>query len=228
MTLPPDSPARENAASKIALAPDGSSFAYLGITDGIRHLFVRFLDQPTGHALAGTDGASAPFYSPDGRWIGFMAGGQMKKVPVSGGAPVTITRWSGVVTGATWGSRGMIVFSSWADRGLWKIPAAGGTAEVLARPDLGAIPDGPPGKRRVTIEVSDVRTGAVRQDQDAPPQRIVPKIRGGRLLGERRYLGPVVPGPHPVPRRHRLLRNREPAAAGCPARRLRPGLPGVE
>lgn len=36
MTLPPDSPARENAASKIALAPDGSSFAYLGITDGIR------------------------------------------------------------------------------------------------------------------------------------------------------------------------------------------------
>jgi hypothetical protein len=69
--------------------------------------------------LSGTDGASSPFWSPDGRFVGFIAGGNLKKVAVAGGSPVTLVEH---VLGAAWSSQGVILFSRLTSRGLYRNP----------------------------------------------------------------------------------------------------------
>ena len=68
------------------LSPDGNRIAYIAGT-ATTQLATRRLDQANGVVLAGTDGASDPFFSPDGQWIGFFADARMKKVSVTGGQP---------------------------------------------------------------------------------------------------------------------------------------------
>ncbi|MEO8453484.1 MAG: hypothetical protein ABI647_27115, partial [Gemmatimonadota bacterium] len=133
--LPSDVPAREIAGSRIALAPDGKTLVYLGIADSTRRLFLRRLDQTAAQPLPGTEGASVPFYSPDSKWVGFVARGEMKKVPIEGGDPITLAQIPGTVDGATWGERGVIAFTSSTDRSLWQLPAEGGTPALVIRPD---------------------------------------------------------------------------------------------
>ena len=75
----------------LAVSPDGTRLVFVGEEEGIRRLYLRDLAVPEIRMIAGTEGASAPFFSPDGNWIGFMAGtnlGVLKKVPVEGGMPV--------------------------------------------------------------------------------------------------------------------------------------------
>jgi hypothetical protein len=83
--------------------------------------------------MAGTEGASSPFFSPDGRWVGFWSGGALKKTPVGGGPATTICEVPALF-GASWGSDDTIIFARQAE-GLWRVPAAGGTAQALAKPD---------------------------------------------------------------------------------------------
>ena len=84
--------------------------------------------------IPGTEGGFHPFFSPDGLWVGFFAGGKLKKVPLAGGTPQVLADapnpW-----GATWGTDGTIVFNPQDCRGLWRVPAIGGTPEKLASPD---------------------------------------------------------------------------------------------
>ena len=90
-----------------------------------------------------------PFFSPDGEWIGYFANGELKKVSVSGGVPITIGRITDLRAGATWGPDDTIVFSV-AGAELYRIPAGGGDAEILTMlaPDEGQpwwpqfLPDG--------------------------------------------------------------------------------------
>jgi serine/threonine-protein kinase len=135
ITLPPDVPPKENFGSRIALAPDGKSFVYLAIADGIRRLFLRPIDQTTARLLPGSEGASVPFYSPDSKWVGFLAQGQMKKVAIGGGDAVFIGQVPGVLTGAAWGDRGVIAFTSFTDKSLWQLAAEGGKPQLIIRPD---------------------------------------------------------------------------------------------
>src|SRR6185503_10924508 len=77
----------------LAVSPDGRTIAYIGGAQGSTadpQLFVRTLDDLQPRALAGTEGAYSPFFSPDGKWIGFAAGLQLKKVPVAGGSVVEL------------------------------------------------------------------------------------------------------------------------------------------
>src|SRR5262249_61326981 len=73
----------------VALSPDGTQLVYI-VSDsaGTQRLYLRSLDALEGKPIAGTEGASGPFFSPDGQWIGFFAEGALKKVAVSGGAPL--------------------------------------------------------------------------------------------------------------------------------------------
>ena len=135
ITLPPDVPGKEIFGSRIALAPDGKSFVYLAIADGIRRLFFRPIDQTTARPLPGSEGASVPFYSPDSKWVGFVAQGQMKKVAIEGGDAIAIGHIRGVLTGAAWGDRGVIAFTSYTDKSLWQLAAEGGKPQLVARPD---------------------------------------------------------------------------------------------
>ncbi len=60
--------------------------------------------------IPGTEGAVSPFFSPDGQWVGFFAGGKLKKVSVSGGAAMTLGDAANPC-GASWGSQGIIAFA---------------------------------------------------------------------------------------------------------------------
>ena len=116
----------------VALSADGSALAYVGIHGGVSQLYVRALDAPEAKAIPGTEGAFSPFFSPDGQWIGFFAQGKMKKVPVGGGAPLTVC--VSQPGGASWGTDDTIVFSDGSR--LFRVSAAGGQPKILTTPDL--------------------------------------------------------------------------------------------
>jgi serine/threonine-protein kinase len=73
------------AGREVAISPDGRYLAYVAINNGSTpRIVVRALNEAIGHDLAGTDGATDPFFSPDGRWIGFLTGQQIKKISIDG------------------------------------------------------------------------------------------------------------------------------------------------
>ena len=99
--------ARSVSGSSVAISPDGMRLAYASGTP--TRLFTRRLDQPKATELPGTQGAVAPFFSPDGQWIGFAGnGGKLNKISVEGGAVVPLGDF-GTILGASWGEDGNIV-----------------------------------------------------------------------------------------------------------------------
>jgi len=111
----------------IALSPDGSRLAFVAAgEDGRRLLYLRALSSDTPQPLAGTEDASFPFWSPDGQFIGFFAGGKLKKV-VSGGGPPQIICDAASGRGGTWNEEGTIVFEPTITSSLYRVSAGGGT-----------------------------------------------------------------------------------------------------
>jgi serine/threonine-protein kinase len=87
-----------------------------------RKLFTRRLDQPKATELPGTQGATAPFFSPDGQWVGFAAAGKVNKISVEGGAVVPLGD-NRAVAGASWGEDGSILVSEALGKG-WSAGAS--------------------------------------------------------------------------------------------------------
>jgi serine/threonine-protein kinase len=76
---------------QLAISPDGNRIAIVEqVEAGKIRLATRQLGQSELAPLSGTEGATMPFFSPDGRWIGFFADGKLKRVAVQGGSPVTL------------------------------------------------------------------------------------------------------------------------------------------
>ena len=123
-----------NAADRaLAISPDGSRVVY---AVGQGELRVRSADRLEAESLPGITGARAPFISPDGRWIGFFEGAELKKVSIDGGPPISLTPHSGTPRGGSWGPDGTIVFATGSTTsGLLSVSADGGEAVVLTRPD---------------------------------------------------------------------------------------------
>jgi Tol biopolymer transport system component/tRNA A-37 threonylcarbamoyl transferase component Bud32 len=119
----------------LAISPDGTQVAYPAIHDGLQQLYLRRIDSLETKPVAGTDGATFPFFSPDGQWLGFLAAGKLKKISTRGGIPVTLT--DGVANGASWGPNDTIVFPK--ERGFGEISSAGGDTRRLRVPDLGDV-----------------------------------------------------------------------------------------
>ena len=98
-----------------AFSPDGNTLVFRGFSSKApgtgTQLYRRALDQSEAVPIPGTDGAGGPFFSPDGKWVGFWAGGKLKKVSMSGGPAVNICDVGLEPWGATWGAAGMIVFA---------------------------------------------------------------------------------------------------------------------
>jgi serine/threonine-protein kinase len=122
----------------LASSPDGRSLVYVAGGAARPRLYVRPLDRFEATPLAGTEGAFNPFYSPDGRWIGFFADNQLKKVP-SGGGPVTTLADAPLSTGAAWSTQGRILFLASTGNGLRQISADGGRAEQIANWPANAV-----------------------------------------------------------------------------------------
>jgi Tol biopolymer transport system component/predicted Ser/Thr protein kinase len=117
------------------LSPDGRTLAF-DATDmeGKAKIWVRPLNSLAAQALPGTDGGVRPFWSPDSRYIGFMADGALKKVDVSGGPPTKICDAPGGSDG-TWSPEGVILFDGTGTDPIYKVPAVGGTKAVAVKLD---------------------------------------------------------------------------------------------
>jgi len=145
------------AGPALAISPDGTRLAYVGVHEGNRRLYLRELDESLAQPIPGTEGAVAPFFSSDGTWLGFFAGRQIKKVPLTGGATVSIaTINSG--RGASWGDDDTIVVAPDYNVGLSSVSSIGGeggeldpltTAFREARENSHRLPFVLPGSRAV-------------------------------------------------------------------------------
>jgi Tol biopolymer transport system component len=120
-----------------AFAPDGSAIVYVagGNIDFFEEsLFVRELDHSEARKLSGTEGASYPFWSPDGKEIAYFAGGSLRRVPREGGAVRTICP-SGSGRGGSWSRNGTIVFAPGPYSALMRVNANGGEPSAATRLD---------------------------------------------------------------------------------------------
>jgi eukaryotic-like serine/threonine-protein kinase len=126
-TNPTDDPA-------VALSADGTTLAFVANQDRIPMLWIRPLRAIENRVLAGTEGASFPFWSPDGRSIGFFAGNKLKRVDVAGGAPIVLADAPNA-RGGDWNADGVILFSPGVSAPIMRVSASGGAVEQLTQPD---------------------------------------------------------------------------------------------
>src|SRR5262249_9017470 len=178
--------ALRDAGNAAAISPDGQQLLFPVRTPaGKQQLAVRLLSESRSTILPGTDNGHHPFFSPDGQWIGFLAGGQgggsiLKKVPVHGGASVNLA--VAYTAGGSWGENGEIFVTESAVSPLMRVPAAGGggkgkpitqtlNGEVTHRwPQV--LPGGQsvlftssasfPGMEDATIQVVSLKSGATK------------------------------------------------------------------
>jgi eukaryotic-like serine/threonine-protein kinase len=126
VALPPGDQIGDATRVSVALSPDGALLAYIGRREGTTRLYIRAIDSLEARAVPGTENAAAPFFSPDGRWIGLFAQGKLKKVPASGGA-VQILCDAVLAVGGTWSADDTIYFAPFNTSGIWRVSAGGGT-----------------------------------------------------------------------------------------------------
>jgi serine/threonine-protein kinase len=120
------------ARTAMAISPDGRQIAFAATKGPVTQLFLRSLDRSEATPVPGTEGGAAPFFSPDGGWIGFRVGNSFRKVPVAGGAPVTIAEVDG--GSASWGENDTI-FLAGAD-GISSVSSNGGPITAVTRRDV--------------------------------------------------------------------------------------------
>ena len=117
--------------NSIALSPDGTRLAFTAVgTDGLQRLWVRALNGQEPQALTGTDGATYPFWSPDGQSLGFFAKHKLKTIEIATGAVRALSDAPNG-RGASWSSKGTIVFSPDYQTPLFAVPVSGGTPAQL-------------------------------------------------------------------------------------------------
>jgi len=159
MTLPTGDRFTNIGRHLVALSPDGTRLVYVAN----QRLYVRALNQIEAVPIRGTEGTGnaagrSPFFSPDGQWIGFYHDGQLKKVSISGGAPVVLCPAQNPF-GASWAADNTVLYGQGA-AGIWRVSGDGGKPENVVKVDAGQIAHGPqllPGGRAVLFTLA--RTG---------------------------------------------------------------------
>jgi serine/threonine protein kinase/Tol biopolymer transport system component len=137
LDLGPDISLGSGIGPTAILSPDGLRLVIVSQdADGIRRLFTRRLDQPKATALTDSEGAYAPFFSPDAQWVGFFAGGKLKKISIDGGKAVSLFD-APAGRGASWGEDDSIVAALDSQVGLSRVPAAGGNVTAVTEVQSG-------------------------------------------------------------------------------------------
>jgi serine/threonine-protein kinase len=183
-------------------SPDGRSLVFAGSQDGMSQLYMRQLDQLEAKPIPSTTGAITPFFSPDGRWIGFWSGasGELRKVPVAGGPAVTIAKVP-IVYGASWGEDDEIYFDEGRGNivgaGISRVSANAGAVEPVAAPDQSKgeysyrLPQLLPGRKALLLTIT---TGGPQRAEDS---KIAVRTLDGKLkqiLGDGADARFVAPG----------------------------------
>ena len=141
----------EDAATggQFSMSPDGNLVGFVAaLPGGTSQLWIRPLDSLAAEPLAGTEGATYPFWSPDGRFVAFFAQRKLKKIALTGG-PVQILSDAVLPRGGTWNREGVILFSANAGEHLYRVSSTGGPVArvVLDQPNREShwpdfLPDG--------------------------------------------------------------------------------------
>jgi eukaryotic-like serine/threonine-protein kinase len=161
----------------LALSRDGAHLAFVAETnEGSRSVWVRAMAASTATAIAGTEGASFPFWSPDHQHIGFFADRKLKVVDITGGA-IRVIADAIRPSGGTWNADDVIVFAPDVNGPLYRVPAAGGPPAPASR-----TLDGP-GQRghRWPVFLPDSRHFLFVAFSAAAPSDIAPELRVGSL-----------------------------------------------
>ncbi len=116
--------------ANVAISPDGTHIVYAGAAGDDSQLYLRSLDRTEVMPIAGTGGALNPFFSPDGQWVAFYAGGKLKKVPIVGGGSLTLCD-ADFAFGGAWSDDGTIVFGGSLLGGLLRVSSNGGQPEAF-------------------------------------------------------------------------------------------------
>jgi len=188
----------EEISEPPAITNDGRTIAYVSQkgTDAPR-LWVRELSDFEARAIPGSDDASQPFFSPDGRSLGFFAQGDLRVVSVTGGQPRKLASAPSPY-GATWSEDGTIVFTGSLNSGLIAVPANGGDPETLTTPDFAGQgyahvwPQFLPGDREVLFSIwPSAESGMAVLSLEDRKQRIVsPGYSGARYSASGHLLIP--------------------------------------
>jgi eukaryotic-like serine/threonine-protein kinase len=119
------------AERELAISTDGTHIAY---RDGAG-ISVRNLSELESRVITGTAAGRMPFFSPDGRWIGFFTGNEIRKIPITGGVPTTLGSIGAPPRGGVWTTSGDIILALADGAGLRRVSASGGEMTVFAKPD---------------------------------------------------------------------------------------------
>src|SRR5688572_27432409 len=117
----------------LAITPDGRTLVYPARVNGVDQLYRRDLASFSTAPIPGTAGASSPFISPNGEWVGFFTGSELRKIPLAGGTPVPLAAVS-EVAGATWAPDGRILVSAREGSLLGWVPEGGGPIQPIPNP----------------------------------------------------------------------------------------------
>jgi len=121
-----------------AISPDGSRIVYAARSSDdpdAQRLYVRALDRVAPVVLEGTVGATWPFFSRDGEWIGYFHSKGLSMVAATGGVPIPISSTGHLAVGGSWTGSGHIIFAPTIFSGLRRVSASGGAMETLTTPD---------------------------------------------------------------------------------------------
>jgi Tol biopolymer transport system component len=120
--------------SALALSPDGKTMVYVGPYQNTTALFSRYLSSSQIELLSGTDGAYNPFFSPNGKWIGFFANDRLKKITLDKREPTELCR-AAVTYGACWTINGKIIFSNLDGTQMLWVDESGGEPKIITMHD---------------------------------------------------------------------------------------------
>jgi len=188
---------------QLALSRDGRlQVAVVVDESGVTQLLVRSSDEFEPHLLRGAEGATSPFFSPDGAWIAFFRDDVLVKIPVGGGPTIELAKLAVGSRGATWSSDGWIYFSSGWAAPLSRVAAAGGEVEPVTRLDVTRRerthrwPEALPGGEAVLF-TCDTAASTEYYD-DARIEAVVPATGERRVLVEGASQARYAPGGHLV------------------------------
>jgi serine/threonine-protein kinase len=183
---------------QVTFSPDGQTLVHRAVgSDGRPRLFRRVMDTFDSTPIDNTEDGTQPFFSPDGRWLGFFVSRTLRRVPASGGPAETITELPVFPDGATWDTDSIVVGGG--DRGLLRVPLAGGEPSVITAAEDGrrfSDPQMLPGGRAILFTESRISAGV--RGADAPALQIVDLETGRRHTLLEGAAGRFVPPGHLV------------------------------
>jgi serine/threonine protein kinase/Tol biopolymer transport system component len=180
----------------VALSPDGRQLVFVGNEEGQQKLWIRALDRIQAQPLAGTEGASFPFWGPDSRKIGFFADGKLKRLDLSGGQ-LQVLADAPIALGGSWSPDDTILFAPYdkvSTSKLMRVAANGGVPAQVPGTEFGSprLPEFLPDGRHFLVLMrwtqGGARDGAYLGALDTPEVRLLPAIDTAAAYARPGYL----------------------------------------